>query len=76
MVKPLAEDLFNFGVADHIPETIRAKQENIAGLKLDGESINFDHRLLTQTATHLITLGMGIDILRGEDSVLNQTSDH
>src|SRR5690349_16503122 len=59
----------------HLPKTIRAGQEDIPALQRDGERVDLYLSFLTQTARHLVALGMSIDRFRGDDLRCDELRD-
>src|SRR5689334_18201847 len=71
-----SDDALDIRITHHFPQSIGAEYENVTGLDIDLEVIEFKRGFLPQAAVNLVAFGVSIDIIATDRATLNQASDH
>src|SRR5450755_1177888 len=70
------DDVLDLVVAHHLPHAVGAEDEYVFGLQGDLEVVDFDRGMLAEAAVDLVALGMGVDLVVADDTILYQARNN
>lgn len=70
------DDVLDLVVAHHLPHAVGTEYEHVFGLQGDLEVVDFDRGMLAEATVDLVALGMGVDLVVADDTVLDQARNN